>query len=541
MGSNRSWDSLRTNHDLFFGDYGDVTSTLFNANNAGTIIIQFFDDLITNDEKITTVQQASLENYLQIIKSNLQQNDGPLIYCFGRAKTNNLIEGVKQDSEEMLIYEWYLEKLKTLRDSFLNFYLLDLNEIFGQTGISNAYSSRNWYFGRCRLSLDGLGTLVDSLETVLFRLVTPPKKVLILDCDNTIWGGVIGEDGLEGLCLGQDGVGQAYSDFQREVVNLVQNGIILALASKNNEKDVWQVFDNHSEMIIKRKHIVASQINWEEKALNVQKIAENLDLNVNSFVFWDDNPLERDKMRTLMPEVETIEPPKQVIEWPNFLRGLNHFAKFNVTEEDKKKVSQYKARAQFIDAIDGVKDLKSYLSSLELKPTKMILDKSNISRASQMSLKTNQFNFRTKRYTESDLQVMDRSDEHELFVVRLQDVHGDHGIIALVCLKVVTNDVLFIDTFLMSCRVLGRHLEAWILTEILNYAQRIGKSHVLLEYIDTGRNSVVQKFIKENNFSELENPYILGIRDSEFIQNFEGELFLIQTTTKIVNADIYGG
>ena len=154
----------------------------------------------------------------------------------------------------------------------------------------------------------------------------------------TIHFGVVllGEGGIKGITLGQDGIGTAYVDFQKEIINLANSGVIIVLASKNNDNDVWDVFDNHTEMKLKREHIVTSKINWSEKALNIEEIAEELNLGLNSFVFWDDNPLERDKMRTLLPQVLTIDVPKEVVHWPRLLRTISNFAKFKITEDDKK-------------------------------------------------------------------------------------------------------------------------------------------------------------------------------------------------------------
>ena len=178
------------------------------------------------------------------------------------------------------------------------------------------YSQRNWYFSRCRVSIDGLKALTDTLALILNRMREPASKVIALDCDNTIWGGVVGEDGLKNLILGQDGIGQAFIDFQKEIVRLSNNGLIVVLVSKNNEEDVWKVFDEHNEMILKRENIVIAKINWEEKAHNIEQIASELDLDINSFVFWDDNPLERDKMKTLMPQVLTLMSQKASLNGP---------------------------------------------------------------------------------------------------------------------------------------------------------------------------------------------------------------------------------
>ena len=183
-------------------------------------------------------------------------------------------------------------------------------------------------------------------------------------------------------------------------------------------------------MCLKREHIVTSKINWNEKAFNLQEVAKELDLGLDSFVFWDDNPLERDKMKTLLPQVLTVDVPNDVVKWPRLLRTINCFAKFSVTTEDKKKSNQYKSRAKFINDLKGVDDIKTYLTSLSLSPKTFPLNETNIARAEQLCIKTNQFNVRTKRHTAADLQNLKKDNQDFVFLVKLGDKYGDHGIVS---------------------------------------------------------------------------------------------------------------
>ena len=296
--------------------------------------------MINNIDGTSEILQNKYNSFVQGLEKRAISSDEPIIICIATNHDQNILSNIRQTSDIKNFYKWLVNELSILRDNHKSIYLLDLNEIFYPFGSKEIFSDRNWYFARCRLSVKGLNILTDTLLQVINRFSNAASKVLVLDCDNTLWGGIIGEDGLRGIILGQDGIGTAYVDFQREIVKLENNGIIIVLASKNNDKDVWEVFDKHSDMYLKREHIVTSKINWNEKAFNLQEVAKELDLGLDSFVFWDDNPLERDKMRTLLPQVLTVDVPNDIVKWPRLLRTLNCFAKFNVTAEDKKKSHQ---------------------------------------------------------------------------------------------------------------------------------------------------------------------------------------------------------
>lgn len=503
LDTNRCWDALKADYGLSFEGYGNVINSLLSNDCSGLIIVLLLEDLTQNiNDDFASLQQSQIK-FLSLIKEKAKVSTKPIVLCIGGGQNQNVIETVKGDTDSKKFHNWLLQEFTNLRDDFESIYLINLNEIFYQHGAKKMFSERNWYFGRCRFSMNGLQVLSDNLSAVIKRTFEPAKKVLVLDCDNTIWGGVVGEEGLGGLILGQDGLGQAFVDFQKEVIRLAGNGVVIVLASKNNEEDVWNVFDNHDFMLLKREHIVAAQINWNEKAHNLATLADSLDLNADSFVFWDDNPLERDKMKTLMPQVCTVDVPDNVLEWPNIIRNLESLAKFKVTLEDNKKTAQYKARAQFNENVTKDVDLNSYLSSLNLTPSLLPLNVSNTPRAEQMCLKTNQFNLRTKRHSASDLSAIDEDKDSRVFLVSLTDNYGDHGVVALVGLRYLTEGIVFIDTFLMSCRVLGRHLEAWLLDQILQDAVDKEKQFIIADFIDSGRNKIARDFLKNYRFKQI--------------------------------------
>ena len=371
------------------------------------------------------------------------------------------------------------------------------------------------------------------------RYERAPSKVLVLDCDNTIWGGVIGEDGISGIVLGQDGLGQAFVDFQLAAKNLAEEGVILALASKNNENDVWDVIEKHTSMILKRKDIISYKINWNEKSDNLQQISQELDLSLNSFVFWDDNPIEREKVRNILPEVNTVEVSKNVFDWPRQLANLDCFAKFDLTEDDKRKTEQYRSRACFKRDRVNVVDEASYLKSIKLRPQALRIGSSNIIRASQLCAKTNQFNLRTIRHSVNDINVLISSNKDLCFLVSLEDLYGDHGIVGLTCLSEINSSIVFLDTLLMSCRVIGRHLEAWMLNEALKRANICGYKYLIGEFLETKKNVICKDFLISHGFKPLSQT---DHSNSLIWKNFTKteNLYLCPTTeTAVPFVDVY--
>ena len=538
---NACWNKLKDTCNLSFESYGEFISPLLKKKDSGFIFVLFLEDLINNIDGTSEILQNKYNSFVQGLEKRAISSDEPIIICIATNHDENILSNIRQSSNIKNFYKWLMNELSILRDNYKSIYLLDLNEIFYPFGSKEIFSDRNWYFARCRLSVKGLNILTDALLQVINRFSNAASKVLVLDCDNTLWGGIIGEDGLQGIILGQDGIGTAYVDFQREIVKLENNGIIIVLASKNNDKDVWEVFDKHSDMYLKREHIVTSKINWNEKAFNLQEVAKELDLGLDSFVFWDDNPLERDKMRTLLPQVLTVDVPNDIVKWPRLLRTINCFAKFNVTAEDKKKSNQYKSRAKFINDLKGVDDIKTYLTSLNLSPETFQLNETNIARAEQLCIKTNQFNVRTKRHTAADLQNLKKDNQDFVFLVKLGDKYGDHGIVSLVCLSKIDDDLIFLDTFLMSCRVLGRHLEAWILSEIVKRIKKENAKFLIAEFVDTKRNSLALQFLNTYGFEKVTQGSDLSRKINSNELNTKGTIYCLDVKDLVIpNLEIYG-
>lgn len=503
---NREWSSNLADYSLDFANYGDWNAlTSVRVEDKNTLLIYFLEDLLTDTLYSFDCLEEMLGPLLALLEKCIIGSNNPVIAGISSGQNYDIVRNAKGNHYLQKAFNWMKSRFEEMAEKYEHFYIIDLNEVFGELGKSQAFDTRNWCFAKCRLSALGIRTIAKSTDLILTRHFAASAKVLVLDCDNTIWGGVIGEDELEGILLGQDGIGQAFVEFQKEVKKLINQGIVVVLSSKNNEDEVWEVFENHQNMILNKGDIVAWKINWSEKARNLKELANELDLGLDSFVFWDDNPLEREKMKVLAPEVKTVEVPLEVYEWPNLLRTLFDFAKFTITKEDVRKTSLYQQRAKFVRDSSASDDELSYLSSIKLSPKIHYFDRSNIGRAAQLSSKTNQFNLRSRRYSTDELLNISNANEGLCFLISLEDIYGDHGIIGLVCLEKLNKTNAFLNTFLMSCRVLGRHLETWILAQTLSICRDQGITTLTGGFVETPRNTVAASFFTDHGFKELDN------------------------------------
>lgn len=396
--------------------------------------------------------------------------------------------------------------LKIQLVSIKNSYFIDTNISRALLGHKNFYDNRYWHIGKSPYTLDALKVIAQENFKLFRALKGKNKKCLILDCDNTLWGGIIGEDGVNGIKLGPNYPGSAYLEFQQEIVNHYQRGIIIALCSKNNETDVWDVFENHPHMLIKKEQITIAMINWDDKASNIKHIAKTLNIGLDSIVFVDDNEFETNLVKDLLAEVSTIHLPKGMsAEYKYLLASSGYFDTLTITNEDKIRNQLYKTeiqRKQDQNEFEG--DLETYYKTLNMKTIIQKAKKEQISRIAQLTQKTNQFNLTTKRYTESDIEQILNDNNFEIIYANLEDRFGDMGIIGCCILK-FTEDIAEIDTFLLSCRVIGRGLEKIILNTCIEVFKELGFSKIKGTFIETKKNLHVKNFYINNNFNIFKN------------------------------------
>jgi FkbH-like protein len=392
----------------------------------------------------------------------------------------------------------------TLRDT-PNAYYVDLNLCLARLGGNIFYDDRFWHIGRAPYSREALCEIASEDFKFIRSLKGKSKKCLVLDCDNVLWGGIIGEDGLPGIKLGKTYPGSSYYEFQQEVMNLYNRGILIALCSKNNAEEVWEVFRTHPDMVLKEKHIAAAEINWADKATNLKKIAAKLNIGLESLVFADDSEFEVNLVRGAIPEVEVLHLSKdKPVEFRNILASCGLFDTLTVSMEDRARGAMYQAEEQRKQIKAQIPDLETYLKSLEMIVEMKAADDFTLPRIAQLTQKTNQFNLTTKRYSEADIKKYMKAKEVDVFSLRLTDKLGDSGLVGVCILQYIEQKAV-IDTLLLSCRVLGRGIEDVFIMQALKLAKQRGCESIIGEYYPTTKNAQVKEFYPKQGFELFPN------------------------------------
>ncbi|MHC4351196.1 MAG: HAD-IIIC family phosphatase [Planctomycetota bacterium] len=336
---------------------------------------------------------------------------------------------------------------------------------------------------------------------------TPRAKCIVLDCDNTLWGGIIGEDGMAGIALGPEYPGNCFVTFQRRLLDMLNRGCLLAICSKNNPHDVRQVIREHPSMVLREENFAAILANWDPKPNNLSLLAEELSLGLDSFLFVDDSPHECRMVRNVLPEIRVVQVPEQPLEVPFCLDHLQELEILSLTDEDRQRFRMYVQNRRRKELAVTCGDLSDYLNSLKMKMRISVNDVEHVSRLSQMTQKTNQFNLTTKRYSEKDIRSFIDDDNWTVAHFSLSDIFGDNGIVGLMLASNITSDTVLIDTFLMSCRVIGRRAEEAFLYRMLRCFRELNKLKVKASYIPTSKNNLVEDFWAKQDFVPLGESY----------------------------------
>lgn len=386
-----------------------------------------------------------------------------------------------------------------------NFMLVDLTKIFARHGIEKLFDLRNFFSSKSLYSVEFYKLYSQRVIPMIKALTGRVKKVLVVDCDNTLWQGIVGEDGKDGIRISQP-----YRVVQSNIVELNSQGILICLCSKNNPGDVEDVLQNHPDMILGEEHIIIKKVNWTDKASNICSIAEELNLGLSSFVFLDDSPFEVNLVREQLPEVTALQVPGKLREYP-LLAGKLHdlFFRFESSLEDGKKTRQYReqlSRESFKKTFSSVED---YLKSLEINLTIEKNKKALLARMAQMTQKTNQFNLTTIRYSEQDVENMLDSENVDIFTLSVKDKFGDSGVTGLAIFKTI-GEYNEIDTLLLSCRILGRNIELVFINELI---KTVEKPLIKSRYVPTPKNMQVCEFYEQVGFRLLTTQN--GIKEYE--------------------------
>ena len=359
------------------------------------------------------------------------------------------------------------------------------------------------------------------------ELALKRKKCLVLDLDNTLWGGVLGEDGLNGIKLGGDYPGNAFYVWQQALRQLERNGVILAVCSKNNEADVIEAWQQNPNMVLRKEHFSAMRINWQDKVTNLQELAAELNIGLESMVFIDDSPTERELVHQLLPQVTVPDFPSKPYQLMPFFKSLvgNYFRIYEVTDEDRAKTEQYHANCLRKAEEAHFPDMESYLYSLDMELDVLPADEHNLLRIAQMTQKTNQFNLSTRRYTESDVQQ--RLDNGwKIYCLGVRDRFGDSGITAAIFLEPLDDMTMNVDSLLLSCRILGKGIEEAFFKTILNLLRLDGYRKVVAQYLPTAKNGQTADFYDRMGMACYDaqdngsKHYVMELKDIFEIKNY---------------------
>lgn len=402
-----------------------------------------------------------------------------------------------------------------------NVYIIDLDAIQAACGRNTFSDPKLYYIAKMPIAVDALPFVAKAVVDMIQALRGSTRKCVVLDLDNTLWGGVIGDDGLSGIQIGELGTGQAFSDFQAWLKELKNRGMLLAVCSKNNEPAAKEPFEKHPEMVLRLEDISMFVANWEDKASNIRNIQKTLNIGMDSLVFLDDNPFERNLVRSMIPEITVPELPEDPAMYLQYLRSLSLFETASYSAEDSGRTQQYRQQAERAVFESSFQSYEDYLEGLAMEATVAPFDAFHYPRIAQLTQRSNQFNLRTVRYTEAEIEALARDDSHICLYFMLKDKFGDHGLISVVILDKQEDSTLFISEWLMSCRVLKRGMEEFIVNKILQTAADRSFRKVVGEYIPTPKNAMVKDLYEKMGFTRVsENRFEADVAGFQYHKTF---------------------
>ncbi len=391
-------------------------------------------------------------------------------------------------------------------------HILDFNKICQLYGYNNIINKKYYYAAKITINMDYLPVVAKNITDIISAAAGQMKKCVILDLDNTLWGGVVGDEGCDKIQIGSLGNGYIYTDIQKYFKELKNRGIILAVCSKNDENNAKEPFLKNKEMVLSLDDITVFTANWKDKASNIADIQKQLNISYDSMVFIDDNPAERELVKNTIPGITVPDLPNEPEKYLSFIKSLNLFETASFSKEDVIRTNFYHEEFKRNENKKQFSSIDEYLANLEMRASVKPIDNFNYARTAQLTQRTNQFNMRSSRYTDEDIINIMHSKEYASLIFNLKDKFGDYGIISAVILKISNNNI-FIDTWVMSCRVFGRSLENFIMHKIIEYAKTHNISTVTAEYIQTNKNTILKNLYLDFNFKKENNLFILNTAD----------------------------
>ena len=510
------------NANVRIGDYDNIVQDSIKYENSNVVIIfwelcNIIDGLqykieLFSDEQFKAMLKK-IKSEIDLVLKNLNKTSIVLFNKFTSLQFSN--SNIRKNNLEKLADQLNQDLEGKIQ---ANVKLVALEKVIASVRVEKSLDLRYYYSSKALYTIEFFKTYTEYIKPFIMSANGKSKKALIFDCDNTLWKGILGEDGFDKIEMSpRTKDGSIFSEIQSIALSLNKQGILIGLCSKNNPKDIDEVINSHPDMKLREEHITINKSNWLDKITNFRQIAKELNIGLDSLVFIDDSSFEVNLIKEQLPEITVLQVPERLHEYPKMLReNTGLFYNFSLTEEDKKKIGMYKQYVEHENVKKRFTNIDDYLASLELKMTIYEDDETIISRMSQMSQKTNQFNLTTKRYTEADIRNFVISDDSKVFSFSISDKFGDSGITGLCIINFdKKNQTANIDTFLMSCRIIGRNIEYAFMEYLIDYLKYNKIENVTAKYISTHKNEQVKDFYDKCSFFLIKSN--TGLREYEFV------------------------
>jgi len=517
--------------DNILQDALEPNSDLYQFNPDAIVLVQWLETLapkfvnrfLTFDREEAKSEVARIAAYVgDVVGALRKHSDKPILlnnFPLPPYAALGILDAQDVHYQTQLVIELnrsLMAEVKQWRDIFI----VDYMQLFGRIGTDHALDPRLWHVARMPFSREALVPLGQLYGRFIRALNGVTRKCLILDCDNTLWGGVIGEDLASGIQLGDDYPGSCFKALQQHVLTLKDRGIILALCSKNNEQDVLNVLRNHPDMLIDEKDLATWRINWDNKAANIRSIVEELNIGFDSVVYVDDSSFECDLVQTYLPDVNVIHLQGESTHYVSLLNEKGGFDSLSYSAEDRRRTEMYKVETHRQELERSADNIQDYLAQLEMQAEIRLNDPFAVPRVSQLTQKTNQFNLTTRRYTQGDIEAFLADPQVDVLHLKLTDKVSDLGIIGASIIKYV-GDEAHIDTLLLSCRAIARNVEDVMLHKLRSLSSERGCKVMRARYIPTARNQQVETLYQRFGFSRVESDvdgseWALNLLESEF-------------------------
>ena len=478
----------------------------------------YFSNINSKNKKYTDEKINEIQNLIQVFT---QKSQSKIVMANFVIPTYTSL-GIYESKIEYGIKEIILnlnKKLKQLSRNIDSLYIYDFNSFVTKFGEKNILDYKKMNYGDIKINFDIIPHLIYDFLGYVKPIQGLNKKCLVLDLDNTLWGNIIGEDGFEGIKMGPYPEGRSFVEFQKVIKSLSENGIILAINSKNNQNETMKVINEHPHMILREKDFSCIKINWNDKISNMKEIAKELNIGLDSIVFFDDDQINRELLRMSLPEVNTIELPKDPSIYAQILRDLNDFNTLKITNDDVQRKTMYKQEQNRQKLQSSTENLNEYLKKLDIKIKIKLDDKLSVARISQLILKTNQFNLTTKRYQEEEIREFVKDETMIVGCSEVEDKFGENGITNVFIIKTKPNEWI-IDTFLLSCRIMGRGIEEGIIGKILEIAKNKGIEKIIATFIPTEKNKPAENFLKNYGFEKEDEKWIFLLKNKIKIPDY---------------------